>query len=109
MCCGTAQAAPLKLALAVVSCPFRIMMRTSSIVSQLRRTTVSAPRSTLDTLKAEAKRREVPLGTLLREAVEEKADSLRKERRPRVGVARSTDGRSAAEVTAEPVAEEPRS
>jgi hypothetical protein len=27
---------------------------------------------------------------------------------PRVGVARSTDGRSAADVTAEPVAEEPR-
>jgi hypothetical protein len=109
MCSGTAQAAPLKLALAIVSCPSRIMMLTSSIMSQLRRTTVSAPRSTLDTLKAEAKRREVPLGTLLREAVEEKADSLRKERRPRVGVARSTDGRSAAELTAEPVAEEPRS
>ncbi len=33
---------------------------------------------------------------------------LRNRRRPRVGVARSTDGRSAADVTAEPIAEEPR-
>jgi hypothetical protein len=106
---GTAQAAPAELTSAVISCPSRIMMLASCIMTQLRRTTVSAPRSTLDTLNAEARRREVSLGTLLREAVEEKADSLRKERRPRVGVARSTDGRSAAEVTAEPVAEEPRS
>ncbi len=84
------------------------MMLASSIMTQIRRTTVSAPRSVFDTLDAEAQRREVPLGTLLREAVE-KASSLRKGRRPRVGVARSTDGRSAAELTAEPIAEEPRS
>jgi hypothetical protein len=93
----------------IVGCPASIMMLASSIMTQLRRTTVSAPRSTLDTLAAEAQRREVPLGTLLREAVEEKANSLRKGRRPRVGVARSTDGRSAAEVAAEPIAEEPGS
>ncbi len=77
-------------------------------MAQLRRTTVSAPQSTIRTLEAEAQRRSVPLATLLREAVEEKAQMLRKARRPRVGVARSTDGRSAADVTAEPVAEEPR-
>ena len=83
-------------------------MLTSNIMTQLRRTTVSAPQATLRTLEAEAKRRQVPLATLLREAVEDKAKELRKRRRPRVGVARSTDGRSAREVTGEPVAEEPR-
>ena len=76
-------------------------------MTQLRRTTVSAPRAVLATLEAEAQRRNVPLATLLREAVEEKAQELRMRRRPRVGVARSSDGLSAAEVTAEPVAEEP--
>ena len=77
-------------------------------MTQLRRTTVSAPPATIRTLEAEAQRRSVPLTTLLREAVEEKAESLRRSRRPRVGVARSSDGRSAAEVTAEPIADEPR-
>ncbi len=77
-------------------------------MTQLRRTTVSAPQATIRTLEAEAERRRVPLAALLREAVEEKAVALRTARRPRVGVARSTDGPSAAEVTAEPVAEEPR-
>ncbi len=77
-------------------------------MTQLRRTTVTAPQDTIRTLEAEAQRRRVPLATLLREAVEEKATQLRRSRRPRVGVARSNDGRSAAEVTAEPVAEEPR-
>ena len=76
-------------------------------MTQLRRTTVSAPGAVLATLEAEAQRRNVPLATLLREAVEEKAQELRTRRRPRVGVARSSDGLSAAEVTAEPVAEEP--
>lgn len=83
-------------------------MVASSIMTQLRRTTVSAPQTTIRTLEAEAQRRQVPLATLLREAVEEKAQALRTRRRPRVGVARSSDGRSAADVTAEPVAEEPR-
>ena len=82
-------------------------MLASRIMTQFRRTTVSAPRAVLATLEAEAQRRKVPLATLLREAVEEKADELRTRRRPRVGVARSTDGRSAADVTAEPIAEEP--
>lgn len=83
-------------------------MLASSIMTQLRRTTVSAPQTTIRTLEAEAQRRQVPLATLLREAVEEKAQALRTRRRPRVGVARSSDGRSAADITAEPVAEEPR-
>ena len=48
------------------------------------------------------------LAAVLREAVEEKAIALRARRRPRVGVARSTDGRRAADVTSEPVAHEPR-
>jgi len=90
------------------SCRSRITMLASRIMTQLRRTTVSAPQATIRTLEAEAQRRRVSLATLLREAVEEKAQELRTRRRPRVGVARSTDGRSAAEVTAEPVAEEPR-
>ena len=77
-------------------------------MNQLRRTTVSAPHAVIHTLEAEAERRRVPLAALLREAVEDKARALRQARRPRVGVARSTDGRSAAEVTAEPIAEEPR-
>jgi hypothetical protein len=77
-------------------------------MTELRRTTVSAPQAALRTLEAEADRRGVPLTALLREAVEEKAHALRNRRRPRVGVVRSTDGRSAAEVTAEPIAEEPR-
>jgi hypothetical protein len=83
-------------------------MLASRIMTQLRRTTVSAPHATLRSLEAEAQRRRVPLAVLLREAVEEKARELRTRRRPRVGVARSTDGRSAVEVTAEPIAEEPR-
>lgn len=74
---------------------------------KIRRTTVSAPPPVFRTLEAEAQRRGVSLATLLREAVEEKAQMLRSSRRPRVGVARSTDGRGAAELTAEPVAESP--
>lgn len=85
-----------------------MLMLASCIMHFLRRTTVSAPPAALRTLEAEARRRGVPLASLLREAVEEKARALRTARRPRVGVARSADGRSAAELTAEPVAEEPR-
>jgi hypothetical protein len=73
-------------------------------MTQLRRTTVTAPESVLRTLEAEAERRHVSLTTVLREAVEEKALELRR-RRPRFGIARSTDGRAAADVTAEPIAE----
>lgn len=74
----------------------------------IQRTTVSAPVDTLRTLQAEADRRGVPLTIVLREAIEEKARALRADRRPRVGVARSADGHGAAEITAEPVAEDPR-
>jgi hypothetical protein len=82
-------------------------MLASSIMS-IRRTTVSASSAALATLEAEAARRGEPVATLLREAVEEKARALRASRRPHVAVAHSTDGASAAEVTAEPFAEEPR-
>jgi hypothetical protein len=74
---------------------------------KMRRTTVTADNDVLDTLAAEARRRGVSLNTVLAEAVEEKAASLRARRRPRVGLGRSGDGRSAAELTAEPVAEPP--
>lgn len=90
------------------SCASRILVLASCITMKMRRTTVSAPGGALGTLQAEAQRRGVPLSTVLREAVEEKAQALRGARRPRVGVARSTDGRSAAEVTDEPVADHPR-
>lgn len=67
-----------------------------------------APIGDLRTLEAEAERRGVSLATVLREALEEKARSLRETRRPRVGFARSTDGLRASEVASEPVAEPPR-
>jgi hypothetical protein len=73
----------------------------------VRRTTVAADSEALDTLAGEARRRGVPLTAVLAEAVQEKAASIRSARRPRLGLGRSTDGRSAAEVTAEPVAEPP--
>ena len=73
----------------------------------MRRTTVAADREALDTLEAEARRRGVSLTTILAEAVEDKAAAIRTARRPRVGLGRSTDGRSAAEVTSEPIAEPP--
>jgi hypothetical protein len=72
------------------------------------RTTVNADASDLDTLRAESERRGVSLSTVLAEAVSEKALSIRRRRRPRVGVARSHDGRSAAEVASEPIARSPR-
>jgi hypothetical protein len=73
----------------------------------MRRTTVAADREALDTLEAEARRRGISLTVILAEAVEDKAESIRSARRPRVGLGRSTDGRSAAELTADPVAEPP--
>ncbi len=69
-----------------------------------RRTTLSAPVDDLATLEREAQRRGVALTVVLGEAVTEKAAALRTRRRPQVGVARSTDGRSAREVAADPVA-----
>ncbi|MFI5010043.1 MAG: hypothetical protein ACHQDY_07190 [Solirubrobacterales bacterium] len=76
-------------------------------VSPMRRTTVAAKRSSLDTLEAEARRRGVALTAVLAEAIDEKAIALHASHRPRLGVARSTDGRSAAEVTAYPIAHRP--
>jgi len=81
-------------------------MLESSIVN--RRTTLSAPIDDLATLEREADRRGVPLTAVLAEAVSDKAAELRTRRRPRTGVARSTDGLRARDVTAEPVAREPR-
>ncbi len=83
------------------------MKLASRIMQSTRRTTVTASRAALSTLEAEARRRGVALTTLLAEAVEEKAASLRTSRRPQVGLGRSTDGRRAADVTAEPIARPP--
>jgi len=74
---------------------------------QTRRTTVTAGSEALATLEAEASRRNVSLSQILAEAVDDKAKVIRAGRRPRVGVAHSGDGRSAAEVTAEPVSRPP--
>ncbi len=76
-------------------------------MNQIRRTTVAARRSSLDTLEAEARRRGVALTVVLAEAVDEKAAHLHRSHRPRLGIGRSTDGLSAAELTSEPVAEPP--
>jgi hypothetical protein len=75
--------------------------------TDVRRTTVAARRGSLDTLEAEARRRGVSLSAILAEAIEEKASALHAARRPRLGVARSTDGLSAAELTSEPIAHPP--
>lgn len=73
-----------------------------------RRTTVLVDEAALATLGFEAKRRSVPLAELLREAIDDKVLTLRTARRPRVGVARSSDGRSARDMTGDPVADDPR-
>ncbi|MDQ3758868.1 MAG: hypothetical protein M3331_02850 [Actinomycetota bacterium] len=72
------------------------------------RTTVNARTDSLETLRAEAAQRGVSLSSILAEAVDEKARALRARRRPRLGVGRSTDGRSAAELATEPIADSPR-
>ena len=68
---------------------------------------MSAEAEDLSTLRAEAARRGEPLAALLGEAVAEKAAGLRAARKPRLGIAGSEDGRSARELTAEPVAHPP--
>jgi hypothetical protein len=68
-----------------------------------RRTTVSADAEALATLEGEARRRGDSLSAVLAEAVEEKAQAIRKRRRPRLGLGRSSDGKSAAELASEPV------
>lgn len=72
-----------------------------------RRTTVSADSDALATLEAEARKRGDSLSSVLAEAVEEKAIAIRRMHKPRLGLGRSSDGRSAAETTAEPVARPP--
>jgi hypothetical protein len=73
-----------------------------------RRTTVTATEESLRTLEAEAKRRHTSLSSVLAEAIDEKAQAIRRQRRPRVGIGRSSDGRRAADISAYPVAHEPR-
>jgi hypothetical protein len=75
--------------------------------TDVRRTTVAAKRASLETLEAEAHRRGVSLSTIMAEAIDEKAMKLHVAHRPRLGVARSTDGLSAAELASEPVANPP--
>jgi len=72
-----------------------------------RRTTVNADSDALATLEAEARRRGDSLSSVLAEAVEEKATAIRRVHKPHLGIGRSTDGRSAAETTGEPVAHPP--
>ena len=70
------------------------MMLASRIMTELRRTTVSAPPAVLRALEAEAERRNVPLGHVLREAVEGFARDLREAgRRPGSGSRASTEVR----------------
>jgi hypothetical protein len=78
-------------------------------MNAVRRTTITASVDELATLEAEARRRGVPLTKVVSEAICEKAISLRRARRPRLGVGASA-GRStgAARLTAEPVAKDPR-
>jgi hypothetical protein len=83
------------------------IMNQTSATAATRRTTVAAKCSSLDTLQAEARRRGVTLTAVLAEAIDEKAQALHAARRPRLGIARSTDGLSAAEVTANPIAHRP--
>ncbi len=61
----------------------------------------------LATLRAEAERRGVALTVVVAEAVDEKAAALRQRKKPRLGLASSTDGRSAAELAGEPIARSP--
>jgi len=81
------------------------LMLTSCIMMQ-KRTTITAPRHVLATLEAEAERLETSLNAVLVAAVTEKAAAIRRSRKPRLGVARSTDGRSARQLASEPVAED---
>lgn len=73
-----------------------------------RRTTLSADVEALATLEAEARRRGASLSAVLAEAVEEKAVTIRRAHRPRVGLGRSGDGSSAAGTATEPVARPPK-
>jgi ribbon-helix-helix CopG family protein len=56
----------------------------------MQRTTITADNEALETLRAEARRRNVSLIVALREAVDEKAASIRFARRPRLKHGRSS-------------------
>jgi hypothetical protein len=56
------------------------------------RTTLTAEKDDLETLRAEARRRGVSLARLLREIVAEEAQELRAGRRPRLGTGRGGRG-----------------
>ena len=58
----------------------------------VQRTTIAAEAEVLQTLRDEAKRRGVSLAVLAGEILADKADALRRARRPRVGVGRSGTG-----------------
>jgi hypothetical protein len=73
-----------------------------------RRTTLSANSEALATLESEARRRGASLSAVLAEAVEEKAVAIRRAHRPRLGLGRSEDGRSAAETATVPAARAPQ-
>lgn len=72
-----------------------------------RRTTVNADSESLSILEDEAKRRGDSLSNVLAEAVSEKAITILRARKPRLGVGRSTDGSSAAETATDPIAPPP--
>ena len=57
-----------------------------------RRTTVPADSDDLALLESEARRRNVSLAQVLRELVEREAESLRRSRKPRFGIARTSEG-----------------
>lgn len=84
-------------------------MLESRIMIQIRRTTITAPAEALATLEIEAQRRGVPMTVVAAEAVVEKAEALRRSRRPRLGTGAS-GGRSpgAAQAAADAVADPPR-
>jgi hypothetical protein len=58
----------------------------------IRRTTLAADHDDLALLEGEARRRGVSLARVLRELVAREADELRLARRPRFGVARTSEG-----------------
>jgi hypothetical protein len=65
----------------------------------VRRTTLAAESDDLALLESEARRRNVSLAQVLRELVAREADELRRSRRPRFAVARTSKG--AAQVAAQ--------
>jgi hypothetical protein len=75
----------------VINQATNLLLYDACIMNQMRRTTVAARVDSLATLEAEADRRGVSLTAVIAEAIDEKADSLRARRRPRVGVVDSQD------------------